>query len=150
MRRPACRAWRRGKRRRSTVPEDTAARPLDLLHRQFVAERPNHLKVKGFTYVATWRGVVYVAFVSDVFARRIAGWRASVSMRTDLALDALDALDEALYDRATDARLAPYSDRGVQSMLNRLSQQYVSTCIVRARSSLRQGYASPGYFESAR
>lgn len=125
----------RGKRRRTTVPEDTAARPLDLLQRQFVAERPNHLKVKAFAYVAMWRGVVYVAFVLDVFSRRVAGWRPSVSMRTDLALD---ALEQALYDRETDARLAHHSERAVQPMLLPSSQQYVSTCSVRVRSSRLQ------------
>lgn len=135
----------RGKRRRTTVPQDTAARPLDLLQRQFVAEGPNHLKVKAFTYVAMWCGVVYVAFVIDVFSRCVAGCRASVSMRTDLALD---ALEQALYDRETDARLAHHSDRAVQPTLLPSSQQYVSTCIARVRSSLLQGTPVQGTSEA--
>ena len=70
----------------------------DLVARNFTATRPNQLWVSDFTYVATWRGFVYVAFVIDVFARRIVGWRASASLRTDLALD---ALEQAVYDRET-------------------------------------------------
>ena len=71
-------------------------RPADLVERQFVATRPNQLWVADFTYVATWRGFVYVAFVIDVFARRIVGWRVSASLRTDFVLD---ALEQAIYER---------------------------------------------------
>ncbi len=91
----------RGARVRTTIPEVAADRPRDLVDRAFVATRPNQLWVADFTYVATWRGMVYVAFVIDVFSRRIVGWRASASMRTDLALD---ALEQALYDRETESR----------------------------------------------
>jgi transposase InsO family protein len=101
----------RGARVRTTIPETAAERPLYLVHRDFTATRPNQLWVADFTYVATWRGFVYVAFVIDVFSRRIVGWRASTSLRTDLALD---ALDRALFDRDTDAELVHHSDRGVQ------------------------------------
>ena len=80
----------------TTQPDTAATRPADLVERQFTATRPNQLWVSDFTYVATWRGFVYVAFVIDVFARRIVGWRASASLRTDLALD---ALEQAIYDR---------------------------------------------------
>ena len=74
-----------------TTRSDAAAeRPADLVDRQFVATRPNQLWVADFTYVATWRGFVYVAFVIDVFARRIVGWRVSASLRTDFVLDALE------------------------------------------------------------
>ena len=73
-----------------------AVRPPDLVMRRFVATRPNQLWVADLTYVATWRGFAYVAFVIDVFARRIVGWRVSSSLRSDLALD---ALEQALYDR---------------------------------------------------
>jgi len=66
---------RRGKRCRTTVPDMRADRPVDLVHRQFKAVRPNQLWVADFTYVATWTGFVYVAFVIDVFARRVIGWR---------------------------------------------------------------------------
>lgn len=133
----------RGKRQRTTVPDDTAVRPLDLVQRQFVAERPNQLWVADFTYVATWRGIVYVAFVIDVFSRRIVDWRASASMRTDLALD---ALEQALYDRDTDAGLVHHSDRGAQHGLNRSSQQVMCLLIGVARSMLRQGCATQASF----
>jgi len=80
----------RGRRVRTTVPDLVAARPAALVQRQFAATRPNELWVADFTYVATWAGLVYVAFVIDVFSRRIVGWRASATMRTDLVLDALE------------------------------------------------------------
>ncbi len=80
----------RGKQPRTTIPAEVAARPLDPVQRDFTAERPNQLWVSDFTYVATWRGFVYVAFVIDVFSRRIVGWRVSSSLKTDLALDALE------------------------------------------------------------
>ena len=74
----------------TTIVDPIALRPRDLVTRQFNAVRPNQLWVADLTYVATWRGFVYVAFVIDVFSRRIAGWRASTSLRSDLALDALE------------------------------------------------------------
>ncbi len=110
----------RGRRIRTTIPDALADRPQDLVQRQFTATRPNQLWVSDFTYVATWRGVVYVAFVIDVFARRIVGWRASTSMRSDLALD---ALEQALYDRETDATLVHHSDRGGQYLSIRYTER---------------------------
>ena len=92
----------RGRRVRTTIPDTHAERPQDHVQRNFTATRPNQLWVSDFTYVSTWRGFVYVAFVIDVFSRRIVGWRASTSLRTDLALD---ALKQALYDRDTDGPL---------------------------------------------
>jgi hypothetical protein len=83
----------------TTTPAVVADRPHDLVERDFHASRPNQLWVADFTYVATWGGFVYVAFVIDAFARRIVGWRVSVSLRTDFVLD---ALDQALYDRRGD------------------------------------------------
>jgi putative transposase len=80
----------------TTIPETASAGPPDLVTRHFKAAGPNQLWVADLTYVATWRGFVYVAFVIDAFSRRIVGWRASTSLRTDLALD---ALEQALYDR---------------------------------------------------
>ena len=80
---------RRGKVVRTTIPDKAVAYPLDRVNRQFKAERPNQLWVSDFTYVSTWQGWLYVAFVIDVFARRIVGWRVSSSMRTDFVLDAL-------------------------------------------------------------
>lgn len=100
-------------KRITTTPDETAERPLDLVDRDFTASRPNQLWVSDITYVATWRGFVYVAFVIDAFARRIVGWRASTSLRTDLVLD---ALEQALYDRreSTLGPLVHHSDRGSQ------------------------------------
>jgi len=86
----------RGKKFKTTVGDDSVARPADLVDRDFAATRPNELWLSDLTYVATWRGFVYVAFVIDAFARRIVGWRASRSLRTDLALD---ALEQAIWDR---------------------------------------------------
>jgi putative transposase len=98
----------RGRRFKTTVPDTSAARPADLVNRAFVAPRPNALWVADLTYVATWRGFVYVAFVIDVFARMIVGWRVSTSLRTDLALD---ALEQALYSRPNSDGLVHHSDR---------------------------------------
>jgi transposase InsO family protein len=120
MRAEGLRGVVRGRRVRTTIPEALADRPQDLVQRQFTATRPNQLWVSDFTYVATWRGVVYVAFVIDVFARRIVGWRASTSMRSDLALD---ALEQALYDRETDAALVHHSDRGGQYLSIRYTER---------------------------
>jgi putative transposase len=104
---------RRGKVVRTTVPDKTVPCPLDRVKRQFKADRPNHLWVSDFTYVSTWQGWLYVAFVIDVFARRIVGWRVSSSMRTDFVLD---ALEQALYDRQPERSdaLIHHSDRGSQ------------------------------------
>jgi transposase InsO family protein len=74
-------------KRITTTPDEEAERPLDLVERDFTASRPNQIWVSDITYVATWRGFVYVAFVIDAFARRIVGWRASTSLRTDLVLE---------------------------------------------------------------
>ena len=104
--------WR-GKAVRTTFGDAAAACPLDRVNRQFKADRPNQLWVSDFTYVPTWAGFVYVAFVIGVFARRIVGWRVSRSIRTDLVLD---ALEQALYARQPwrDASLIHHSDRGSQ------------------------------------
>jgi len=81
---------RRGRRHRTTVPDDAAGRPADLVQRQFTPQRPDRLWVADFTYVATWSGTVYVAFVLDAYSQRILGWRAARSMKTALVLDALE------------------------------------------------------------
>ena len=106
----------------TTIPETAAVRPPDLMTRQFTAVRPNQLWVADLTYVATWRGFVYVAFVIDVFSRRIVGWRASTSLRTDLALD---ALEQALYARPIIPAepLVHHSDRGVQYLSIRYTER---------------------------
>ena len=90
----------RGRAWVTTTHAGEGGRPVDLVDRRFVATRPNQLWVSDFTYVATWGGFVYVAFVIDVFARRIVGWRVSASMRTDFVLD---ALEQAIYARRGDA-----------------------------------------------
>lgn len=89
------------------------------MNRQFRAERPNELRVSDFTYVSTWQGWLYVAFVIDVFARRIVGWRVSSSMHTDFVLD---ALEQALYVRQPerDGSLVCHSDRGSQYVSSRI------------------------------
>lgn len=110
----------RGATRRTTIPDEQAARPLDLVQRDFTATRPNQLWVADFTYVATWRGFVYVAFVIDVFARRIVGWRAHTTMRTALVLD---ALEQALHDRELDGQLVVHSDRGSQYVAMRYTER---------------------------
>jgi putative transposase len=113
---------RRGKVVRTTVGDMTAARPLVRVNRQFKADRPNQLWVSDFTYVSTWQGCQYVAFVIDVYARRFVGWRQSSSMRTDFVLD---ALEQALYVRQpkrTDA-LIHHSDRGSQYVSIRYSER---------------------------
>jgi transposase InsO family protein len=112
----------RGRRFKTTIPDEAANRPLDLVERNFTAERPNQLWVSDFTYVATWRGFVYVAFVIDVFSRRIVGWRVSSSLRTDLALD---ALEQAICERQDERedRLVHHSDRGVQYLSIRYTER---------------------------
>lgn len=127
----------RGRRVRTTIPDLLAERPADLVERAFQAERPNQLWVADFTYVATWRGMVYVAFVIDVFSRRIVGWRASASMRTDLALD---ALEQALYDRDTDAGLICHSDRGSQYLSIRYTERLAAAGIEASVGSRGDAY----------
>ena len=122
MRQQGLRGVRRGKVVRTTFGDNTAACPLDKVHRQFRAERPNQLWVADFTYVSTWQGWLYVAFVIDVFARRIVGWRVSRTMRTDFVLD---ALEQALYARQPErsSRLIHHSDRGSQYVSIRYSER---------------------------
>lgn len=122
MRRAGLRGVVRGKVVRTTASDAAAPCPLDRVNRQFRADRPNQLWVSDFTYVSTWQGFVYVAFVIDVFARRIVGWRVSSSMRTDFVLD---ALEQALYARQPerDDALIHHSDRGSQYVSIRYSER---------------------------
>lgn len=103
----------RGTKVFTTVVDDELERARDKVNRNFTASRPNELWVSDLTYVSTWAGFAYVAFVVDVYARRIVGWRVSRSLRSDLALD---ALEQALYARGLqqDGQLIHHSDRGVQ------------------------------------
>lgn len=127
MRQLGLRGVVRGKAFKTTIPDLTAARPLDLVERRFSASRPNQLWVSDFTYVATWRGFVFVAFVIDVFARRIVGWRVSTSLKTELVLD---ALEQAVHDRADTDGLVHHSDRGCQYLSIRYSER-LAECGIR-------------------
>ena len=111
----------RGKPVKTTVSNRAAPCPLDRVNRQFQASAPNALWLADFTYVATWEGFVYVAFIIDAFARRIVGWRVSRSARTDFVLD---ALEQALYARrpVRQGGLVHHSDRGMQGGLKWSSQ----------------------------
>lgn len=122
MRRLGLQGVRRGQVVRTTVPDGKAVCPLDKVQRQFHADRPNQLWVSDFTYVSTWQGWLYVAFVVDVFARRIVGWRVSNSMKTDFVLD---ALEQALYARQPGHAdgLIHHSDRGSQYVSIRYTER---------------------------
>jgi putative transposase len=113
---------RRGKCIRTTISDSKTSCPSDKVNRQFTATRPNQLWVSDFTYVSTWQGWLYVAFVIDVFARRIVGWRVSRSMTTDFVLD---ALEQALYARSPkhEEGLIHHSDRGVQYVSIRYTER---------------------------
>jgi putative transposase len=112
---------RRGKARRTTTPDKTTARPADLVDRDFSAQRPNQLWVADLTYVASWSGFVYVAFIIDAFSRFLVGWQASRSLRTDLALDALEM---AIWRRQAQLDgLVHHSDRGSQYLSVRYTQR---------------------------
>jgi transposase InsO family protein len=130
---------------RTTIADATIPRPPDLVTRQFTATRPNQLWVADLTYVATWRGFVYVAFVIDVFSRRIVVWRASSSLRSDLALD---ALEQALYDRpiGQSDRLVHHSDRSVQPEFDWSLQHGLCEPIVAPHRVPRPAFASRGSF----
>lgn len=123
----------------TTIPDSAAGRPPDLVTRQFTAVRPNQLWVADLTYVATWRGFVYVAFVIDVFSRRIVGWRVSSSLRSDLALD---ALEQALYERPLVAAtpLVHHSDRGVQYLSIRYTDRLAEAGIEPSVGSTGDSY----------
>ena len=129
----------RGKKIRTTIPDPAAACPLDRVKRQFKAPRPNVLWVSDFTYVATWAGFVYVAFVIDAFARRIVGWRAS---RTAHAGFVLDALEQALHERRPfqDGGLVHHSDRGSQYLALRYTERLAEAGIEPSIGSVGDSY----------
>ena len=128
---------RRGKAFKTTVPDENAARPADLVERAFAATRPNQLWVADITFVATWRGFVFVAFVVDVFARRIVGWRVSTSIKTDLVLD---ALEQAIYARGKSDELIHHSDRGTQYLSIRYSERLAEAGIIASVGSVGDSY----------
>ena len=129
---------RRGKGRRTTTPDATAARPADLVERDFSATRPNQLWVADLTYVATWSGFVYVALVIDAFSRFLVGWQASRSLRTDLALDALEM---AIWRRQAQLDgLVHHSDRGSQYLSIRYTERLAEAGVVTSVGSRGDSY----------
>ena len=148
MREMGLRGARRGKRRRTTIADKAASRPADLVQRNFTATRPNQLWVVDLTYVATWSGFVYVAFVVDAFSRFIVGWQVSRSLATDLALDALEM---AIWRRKGDLTgLVHHSDAGSQPGFKGSSQHQLIEQRVGDRSELRRESASRASCEAAR
>jgi transposase InsO family protein len=127
----------RGKVKRTTVASDRDPRPLDLVHRKFSADRPNRLWVADFTYVATWKGTAYVAFVIDVFSRMIVGWRAATSMSTELTLD---ALEQALWARQVQGNLIHHSDRGSQYVAIRYTDRLIEAGVEASVGSVGDAY----------
>ncbi len=127
----------RGRKHKTTIPDETATRPADLVQRDFTAVRPNQLWVADLTYVATWQGFVYVAFITDVFSRKIVGWRVSNSLRSDLALD---ALEQALHARPDRSGLVHHSDRGEQYLSIRYSDRLVEMGIAPSVGSVGDSY----------
>jgi putative transposase len=129
---------RRGKARKTTTPDQGATRPADLVERDFSAARPNQLWVADLTYVATWSGFVYVAFVIDAFSRFLVGWQAARSLRTDLALDALEM---AIWRRQAQLEgLVHHSDRGSQYLSIRYTERLAEAGVVTSVGSRGDSY----------
>ena len=138
MRRQGLRGVMRGKVVRTTVADPRTPCPLDRVNRQFRAERPDQLWVSDFTFVSTWQGNAHVAFVIDVFARRIVGWRVSSSMKTDFVLD---ALEQALYARRPERdALICHSDRGSQYVSIRYTERLAEAGIEPSVGSVGDSY----------
>ena len=123
----------------TTVSDGSLVRPPDLVDRDFTATGPNRLWLADITYVATWSGFVYVAFVVDAFSRRIVGWRTSTSLRTDLALD---ALEQAIWDRldGDPSRLVHHSDAGSQYLSIRYTERLAEAGIEPSVGSVGDSY----------
>ncbi len=137
MRRMGLQGAVRGKTTRTTIRDDTTARPLDLVDRQFTVAAPNRLWVADITYVATWSGFVYVALVIATYSRFIVGWRVSTSLRTDLALD---ALEQALWARDLDGPLVHHSDHGSQYLSIRYTDRLAQAGIDPSVGSVGDSY----------
>jgi putative transposase len=131
----------RGKPHFTTFPGDAADRPRDLVDRDFTAQAPNRLWVADLTYVRTWSGFVYVAFITDAYSRMIVGWQASRSLRSDLALD---ALEQAIWARSQAGQkldeLVHHSDRGVQYLSIRYTERLAETAAVNSVGSKGDSY----------
>lgn len=137
MKKLGMRGVRRGTKCWTTIADDLLVRPTDKVNRQFAATRPNQLWVADITFVATWIGFVYVAFITDVFARYIVGWRVSRSLRTDLVLD---ALEQALWARRETAGLIHHSDRGSQYLSIRYTERLAQANIDASVGSIGDSY----------
>jgi transposase InsO family protein len=142
MRRMGLQGVQRGKTVRTTIPDTSVPCPLDKVNRQFKAEHPNQLWVSDFTHVSTWQGWLYVAFVIDVFARRIVGWRVSSSMQTGFVLD---ALEQALYARQPKFSdgLIHHSDQGSQYVSIRYTERLAEAGIEPSVGSRGDSYDNP-------
>ncbi len=127
----------RGRKYKTTIVDEAAERPPDRVQRNFTAARPNQIWVADLTYVATWVGFVYVAFIVDVFSRKIVGWRVSSSLRSDLALD---ALEQALHARSDLDGLVHHSDRGVQYLSIRYTERLAEAGIESSVGSIGDSY----------
>ena len=129
----------RGRRRRTTVPAAIEDRPRDLVERAFVATAPNQLWVADITYVATWSGFAYTAFVTDVFSRMIVGWRVANTLRADLALDALEM---AIWARKEEEYpdLVHHSDRGAQYLSIRYTERLAEVGVASSVGSRGDSY----------
>ena len=121
----------------TTIADASAMRPADLVERDFTAQQPNELWVADLTFVASWQGFVYVAFVIDAFSRMIVGWRAARTLRSDLVLD---ALEQALYARPESNRLVHHSDRGVQYLSIRYTERLLEAGIESSVGSVGDSY----------
>jgi transposase InsO family protein len=127
----------RGRRPRTTIPKEDGSQLADLVGWDFTASGPNQLWVADLTYVSTKSAFVYVAFVIDVFSRRIVGWRVSTSLRRDLALD---ALEQALHARRDTEHLVHHSDRGVQYLSIRYTERLAEAGIEPSVGSVGDSY----------
>ena len=138
MRRMGLRGAVRGKETRTTIADKAVPCPADKVNRQFRAPQPNALWVSDFTYVATWQGFVYVAFIIDVFARRIVGWRVSRTAHADFVLD---ALEQALHDRRpAKGGLIHHSDKGSQYVAIRYTERLLDAGIEPSVGSVGDSY----------
>lgn len=137
MRKLGIRGVVRGKGYKTTIPDEACSRPADLVERAFTASAPNQLWVADITFVATWRGPVYAAFVIDVYSRMIVGWRVWNSLKTDLVLD---ALEQALYARTGTEGLVHHSDRGSQYLSIRYTERLAEAGIESSVGSVGDSY----------
>jgi putative transposase len=129
----------RGKKARTTQPSDAGERPADLVGRAFTAPAPNRLWVADLTYVSTWSGFAYVAFIIDAFSRALVGWRVATSLRANIALDALEM---AIWARQSQtlAGLVHHSDRGVQYLSIRYTERLADAGAVTSVGSRGDSY----------